>query len=226
MDFCRFDSLKIVDKKVVWNNKNCTDCDECIKNCPHSSSPKTKQYSANELYNEIEKYLIFTSGITFSGGECTLQYDFLLEMLKKTKVRGISAYIDTNLNIETEKLAELSKYFDKAMPDIKAFDSRLHTKLTGVDSDLMLKNFEFLLKNDKIYEVRTVVIPEFLDNEQTVFDTSKMIAKYNSKIRYKLIKYRKHGVKNPDFADEPSDELMEKLKKTSEKNGCENVVLI
>jgi len=226
VDYCNFEALRIINDIVVWNKNNCTDCDECIKNCPSNSSPKTKSYSVGELFSEIEKYGVFTSGITISGGECTFQYNFLLELLKTAKNKGISAYIDSNLHIETEKLAELAKYFDKAMPDAKSFNSVNHKLLTGKFPDLTLKNIEFLLKKNQVYEIRTVIIPDIMNNEETVSEISKLIVRYNPQIRYKLIKYRKIGVKNPYFSEEPTTMLMKNLKNIAENNGCLNVILV
>ncbi|MBN2891281.1 MAG: YjjW family glycine radical enzyme activase [Bacteroidales bacterium] len=226
IDFCNSDALKIIDNVVIWNKNNCTSCDECIKNCPTNSSPKTTQFSVDELLNKIEKYSVFTSGITISGGECTVQSDFLLEFLKKAKQKGISAFIDSNLHVETEKLKELANYFDKAMPDVKSYNLEKHKLLTGQSSNLVLKNLNFLLKSDKVFEIRTVIIPNILNNEETISEVSKIIAIHNPKLRYKLIKYRKTGVKTPDFANEPSDELMQKLKIIAQNNGCENILIV
>ena len=46
---------------------------------------KTKDYSVDELFKEIKKVSPFIEGITVSGGESTLNADFLTELFRKVK---------------------------------------------------------------------------------------------------------------------------------------------
>jgi pyruvate-formate lyase-activating enzyme len=168
--------------------------------------------SVSQVFEIIEKTRPFISGITISGGECTVQYDFLTELLKEAKHRNISTFIDTNANLPEDKMIELSQYFDKAMPDLKAFDSTEHIKLTGKSSDTILRNIEFLLKNDKVHEVRTVIYSDFEKCRKTLFFANFLIRKCNPEVPYKIIGYRKHGTRNSDLTHEPSDDTMLKIR--------------
>ena len=56
--------------------------------------------SADELLDKAWKYRSYwgkSGGITVSGGEPLLQIDFLLELFKKAKEKGIHTTIDTHL---------------------------------------------------------------------------------------------------------------------------------
>lgn len=223
---CPSSALSLAEETVLWNEKACIQCDNCLKVCPSKSSPKTMQLSVDELFEKIEQALVFTSGITISGGECTVQYEFLLELLKEAKRRNISAYIDTNGNLSTEKMSILAKYFDKAMLDIKSYNYSEHLNYTGAKLDKVLQNAEYLLKTNKIYEVRTVIVPELLNNIENVKKTSTLIARYNPKIRYKLIKFRPSGVLNSENMKQPDDMYIEKLKNIAEQSMCENVIIV
>jgi pyruvate-formate lyase-activating enzyme len=112
------------------------------------------------------------------------------------------------------------------MLDIKAYSEKEHIELTETSSKTVLKNLEYLKNKNKLYEVRTVVLNEFLNNEFTVKEVSKIIA--NSEIKYKLIKFRNIGVRDEFLKSEPSpqDDYMLKLKDISESLGVKNVVLI
>ena len=48
-------------------------------------------------------------------------------------------------------------------------------KLTGMGNDIVLKNAHYLGSLGKLYEVRTVIVPELLDNELNVKEISKLI---------------------------------------------------
>ena len=52
---CPVNALEIKDKKVVWDDKKCVSCDACIRECKHLSTPKTKDYSVDELFEEIKQ---------------------------------------------------------------------------------------------------------------------------------------------------------------------------
>lgn len=211
-------------------NLNCTFCHnpETIK--IHNSNDDTKKILTLEIKDVLDKVRQvkpFISGVTISGGECTVQYDFMLELAKTFKKEGISLYIDTNGFLPTEKMNELSKFADKFMLDIKAVNLEEHIKITGYKNDLILENLDLLAKNNKLYEVRSVIVPDEIENEVTVRYVSNKLMEYNSEIRYKLIQFRKHGVRQPysENYKSPSYEYMNNLKKIAESYGLCNVII-
>ncbi len=216
IDTCETDALQLVNNKINFDAELCTSCDNCTNICPSYSSPKTQEYTVDELFKVILKAKLFISGITISGGECTVQYDFLKQILIRAKKENISAFIDTNGHLEPQKMQELSKYFDKAMLDIKSFDEQEHIKLTGKSNKFVLQNADFLLKNNKIHEIRTVIVSDFLDNENNVRQISKLISESQAKVRYKIIKFKNHNIKSKHKLIEPTDKYMDSLNKIIE----------
>ncbi|MCM1988421.1 YjjW family glycine radical enzyme activase [Oceanirhabdus seepicola] len=213
--------------KVIWDEKKCTDCDECIRICKNNSTPKVKFMTAEEVALEINKYRPFIQGITVSGGECTLQSEFITELFSITKKMGLTNFIDTNGTVALWNKKELLEVTDKVMFDLKAYDINEHVKLTGEGNENVLENIVRLGEVDKIFEVRTVIVPEILNNSETVEKTSKLIAGINDAIRYKLIKYRKYGVrKDLKGIESPLDSYMEYLKEIATQNGCKDVVIV
>ena len=99
------------------------------------------------------------------------------------------------------------------MLDIKSIDENEHIKVTGVSNKIVLKNLEYLLSKDKLYEIRTVIAPN-LDNEKTVKKVADII---KQKCKYKFNAYRKYGVRKEglDFHGEigPSEEELNELRK-------------
>lgn len=212
-------------KRIIYDEAKCIDCDSCIKNCSNNSSPKTKEMTIESIVNEIEKVKFFISGVTVSGGECTLQRKFLIELSKKVHNLGLNIYIDTNGNIPLYEDDKLCSNIDKFMLDVKSFNSIEHKYLTGKDNKVVLKNLEYLLIKDKLHEVRTVIVPDILDNESNVFNISSIIGRINPNIRYKLIKYRDLGVRKDKVKSyTPTDEYMNKLIDKAKENKCINVI--
>ena len=80
---------------------------------------------------------------------------------------------------------------------------------------------------DKIYEIRTVVVPEVLDNKRTVDEGSKLIASINTEIQYKLIKYRPMGVRKELLnTSSPTTEYMKELEAIVNGNGIKNTLIV
>ena len=187
--------------------------------------------SIEDVLKEIEEVVNFISGITVSGGECTLQWKFLTELFKKVKEKWpkLTCFVDSNCSIPlwTEDKKDFVNILDKVMIDIKGFTEKEHKLITSVSNNIVIENFKYLSSINKIYEVRTVIVPEITNNEKMIDNISKLIAKYNENIKYKIIKYRQNGVREDILKSyTPDDAYMLKLKKIAEKNGLNNVVII
>ncbi len=197
------------------------------KNIPEEISVMT----VDDILREIAEVEPFISGITVSGGECSLQWKFLTELFTevKKKWKRLTCFVDSNGSVPlwTEDKKEFVEILDKVMIDIKAYDKKDHMLMVGMDNENVIKNFKYLVEIDKIYEVRTVIVPEIIDNEKTVDNISKLIAHYNKDIKYKLIKYRQNGVRRDVLVSyTPDDDYMNKLKKIALKNGLGSVVIV
>ena len=223
---CPKDALKMQDGKVVWNSKECVECDMCLKACMRNSSPKVKVMTVEDVMAEIKKVKPFVSGITVSGGECSLQDEFIAELFKEVKKEGLTTFIDTNGTVPLKDKNRLLEETDKVMLDVKSFDYDEHKMLTGKGNKEVLDNLEFLLKNDMLYEVRTVVVPNLLDNSKTVDKVSQIIAQHDENLRYKLIRYRAHGVRSGLIdSNTPDDDTMFMLKDIAHNNGCKCIII-
>jgi len=240
VDSCPVEALSMVDSKVCWDKKLCVECDRCTDICMKDSSPKTTDYSVQELLEEIKKVSGFIRGITVSGGEATLNYEFITELFKEVKKLGLTTFVDTNgsLDLRGDIYGEFIQMTDKFMVDMKAWDEKAHRDLTDSDNLIVRKNIEFLGELGKLHEVRTVVVPELLNNIETVDRVSQLIGEINFKnqldedIIYKLIKYRPIGVRKKILGEKllkigtPTDQLMEELSKLARGNGVEKVIII
>jgi pyruvate formate lyase activating enzyme len=188
---CPVAAIKAVDGRVVYNEDLCTLCDQCIKSCKHNSSPRTKEYSVQELFEIIKDYKAFIRGITVSGGEPTLQADFIVELFIMVKTLGLSCFVDTNNFFDVEKISELMNVTDKFMVDIKAVDKL--DSICNCSFKNNLENLKFLLKLNKVYEVRTVIVLNYLDIENTLTKVAEILKDYPGVI-YKLIKIHTYGL--------------------------------
>lgn len=216
---CKFDCLYCHNPETIeiMNENSCND--------------EVKAMTVEEIIKEIDVVAPFISGVTVSGGECTLQWKFLVELFKeiKNKYPKMTCFVDSNgaVPLWTEDKRDFLEVVDKIMLDIKAFTEEEHKFLVGVSNKTVIENFKFLSKLNKIYEVRTVIVPEIMENEKMVENISGLIAEYDKNIIYKIIKYRQNGVREEVLrAYTPNIFYMRKLKRIAEKQGLKNVIII
>lgn len=226
VDKCPVGALKINNSEVIWNDKLCTSCDQCIISCSQDSSPKVKMVTLEKILKEVEKYQDFISGITVSGGEATLHLDFITQLFKRVKKLNLTTLLDTNGSLAIHELYKIEPFMDYAVVDLKSFDLVEHIDLTKQDNLSVMESIKYLGERNKLYQVRTVIIPDVLDNYYNVDKISQLIASINNNIQYNLIKYRNHSSRiNHFLALEPTNEFLYKLKDISIQNGLINVIV-
>lgn len=162
----------------------------CNLRCLYCHNPDTwtmeesKEYTVEEIYNKYEKIKEFvTGGITISGGEPLLQYDFLLELVTYFKSKGVHTCIDTSgscINLEKEenrnKIEELMKQVDLVLLDIKHIDEEEHKKLTSKSNKRVLEFAEFLSDIKQSVWIRHVIVPTINMETQSYYNLGKFIA--------------------------------------------------
>ncbi|HWR62223.1 MAG TPA: YjjW family glycine radical enzyme activase [Clostridia bacterium] len=227
LSVCPVGALSSKASTVSWDPEICIRCDACLTACRSKSSPKAAFMTVEKVMEEINRVRPFISGITVSGGECTLQKEFLVELFKRVHEQGLTAFVDTNGSVDFSKEPALTEAMDMAMLDIKSFDNGEHMRLTGMSNENVLKNAVYLAGLDKLYEIRTVIVPELLDNRRNVEEISRLLSGLNPEIRYKLISFRPVGVVDEmKGTPVPSAALMQELKDAAEMNGCKRVLVV
>lgn len=219
---CPVQALSIKNGNVQWTSERCCGCDQCIQVCPNNSSPRVRMMSAEEIWRECEQALPYIEGITASGGECTRQHELLAKLFTIAHRNGKTTFVDTNGQTLFSEMPELTNAMDMAMLDVKAIDNEQHKRLTGCSNEVVLENIRYLAKIEKLYEIRTVIVPDS-DCFFTVDEASKIISEY-PKVRYKLIRFRNWGVQGAlENSEGPSTELMNELKMVAKANGVNRV---
>ena len=147
------------------------------------------------------------------------------------KKRGIGFLLDSNGYYDFSKdEKDLLPYIDGVMLDIKAYNGEEHKRVTGFSNEEILKNMRILAEYDKLFEVRTVVVPGLFSGKDTVEKVSKELSPYvrkGQKIRYKIIAYREFGVREQyKQYESPGEEELKALKELAEQEGMQDIILI
>lgn len=100
-----------------------------------------QEYSVDEVLELIlsSKPMFYDGGgVTFTGGECTLQFEELQILLKRLKEYEIHTAIETNGS--HRGLEELFDDIDVLIMDCKLIDSKKHELLMGISNKMILTN--------------------------------------------------------------------------------------
>ena len=83
-------------------------------------------------------------GLTVTGGEPTLQPDFLMELLSGAKAAGIHTCVETNGAADIGLYRAIMPFADLLLMDFKLTDDEKHRALTGVSNRPVLENIDRL----------------------------------------------------------------------------------
>jgi len=102
-------------------------------------------------------------GVTLSGGEPLLFWEWAVELLRKFKEKGLHTCMDTSLYAPPAAIEALLPYVDMWLPDYKAENDALHKKFTKVSNRIIKKNLERLVEAKAKIEVRCLSVPKCTD---------------------------------------------------------------
>ena len=131
-----------------------------------------EEWSVEQVMEIIRQDLPFyqTSGggVTFSGGEATMQMDFLLELLRQCQKEGISTALETCSTAKWEDLQKTVPYLDVYLCDVKHTNPEKLKTETGGNAELILKNIRRLVQAGAHVIGRIPVIPGFNSSREEI----------------------------------------------------------
>jgi len=228
---CPEDALFIAENlQVQLKADKCTECDICIQICPYDSTPLSRTVSVEDMIEEILPVAPFISGVTVSGGEASLQAEFLyalfLAIKSNPKISHLTTFIDSNGSASLETWAKLLEVTDGTMIDLKAFNNELHLELTEASNEQVLESIRYLWQHNKLYEIRLLIIPGKNDNYDDLLATAKWIRELDKNIRIKIIAYRQNGVRDQYLFAEPDKAKIDSIADIFRNEGLDRLELV
>lgn len=162
-------------------------------------TPRANEMSVPEVLEEVRSAMPYISGITVSGGEATVQYEFVVELFKEIKKRPefaqLTTFIDSNGSAPKEVWDALTPYTDCVMLDLKALNEESHIALTGSSNAAVLESIKYLDSIAKLYEVRLLLVPGHNDSDEILIRTAVWLKGINPAMKIKINAYKSHGVR-------------------------------
>ncbi len=187
---CPNKALSYIDNQIVIDRNLCEACGICTEECPSGALEiMGREVTVEEVVREVLKDKAYFEksggGITVSGGEPSLQADFVAAFLQKMKENGIHTALDTCGLAPDAAYEKILPHTDLILYDIKEIDSRKHKKFTGSPNEKILNNLLTISEWMKINEtpkalwIRTPIIPNATDREENIAGIGKFITENN-----------------------------------------------
>jgi glycyl-radical enzyme activating protein len=195
-DIGKQDLIKTRKGNLVHNRKKLSI--KNIETCPKSAIKKIgRETTVDEILAEIVKdndyYERSGGGMTISGGEPMLQADFVFELAKAAKQRGLHVCLDTSGHAKTESYQRVLPYIDLFLFDYKETDSHAHQMVTGVSNDLILANLHFLYQSGADIILRCPLIPGINDSDDHLQGIAELAREYPNLLDINIMAYHNMG---------------------------------
>lgn len=193
------------------NRELCDRCGKCAEVCyAEALTIIGDEHDVRSLLDVVERdrpfYEQSGGGVTVSGGEPTVQFDFLLDFLRVAKEAGLNTVIETCGAFAWSKFEELLPYLDIIYFDLKVAEDVEHTRLTGVGNARILENAQRVAKSGKKHVFRIPLVPEMTATEDNISGLIRLLGDLGQE-EVHLLPYHKMGESKLGRIDTNFEEL-------------------
>lgn len=206
-----------------FDRTDCIRCGKCTEKCYAGALELVgREMTSDEVLAEVLKDKLFYEnsggGMTLSGGEPMVHFEFLCELLPKAKRAGLHLCIETCGYAPWEQYERILPWMDLFLYDIKATDPEKHRQFTGVTNEQILENLRKLDAAGEKTILRCPLVPGVNDDEAHLLAIAELANSLKNVQEINLEPYHPLGVgkcarlgvasrlEKNDFADEKSIE--------------------
>jgi len=177
----------------------------CPMHCPWCSNPEgqslvnpmTSLATTAEVMKFIKKQMLFYrysgGGVTFSGGEATLQTEFLRSLATACYDQGISMAIETCGAFDFALVKDVLANMDTIFMDIKHMNPAKHKQWTGCELPPILENIRVVDKLPGNLIIRVPLIVGVNADRENLTATLNFLHENLSKPQIEFLPYHTYG---------------------------------
>lgn len=186
------------DGQHVLNRFECERCGVCTIECYAGALELIgKEMTVAEALEEVMKdrpfYETSGGGMTISGGEPMLQFEFTKALLQAAKENDLHTCLDTSGWASLKQYRQLLKDVDIFLYDLKETDPVKHEAFTGVSLAPILKNLRELDRLGKQIMLRCPIVPGLNDREEHLYEIARIANSLENLLEIDVLPYHPLG---------------------------------
>ncbi len=176
----------------------CVACGACTSGCmANALEIAGSKKSVEDILTEVLKDKVFYEnsggGMTLSGGEPMMQFEFSYALMEAAHNQGIHTCIETCGFADTEEILKMARVTDLFLFDWKLTDPDLHKHYTGVDNQTIKQNLLALDEAGAKTVLRCPIIPAINDNESHFDGIAELANQLQNILRIEIEPYHSLG---------------------------------
>ena len=160
--------------------------------------------SCQEIYGGL------ADDVQITGGEPTVNIDYLLSLIQRLRGLGVSRVgISTNgYQLDRSLVEELKSWAVNYIKlDLKAYSDQIHKWYTGKSNASVLRAVELLREYGLNFYVRTIFIPDIIDLGE-IEKIARFLSQVDRRIAYKIYQFAPEHTANRILRKSPTREEM------------------
>jgi|WetSurMetagenome_2_1015567.scaffolds.fasta_scaffold68493_2 pyruvate formate lyase activating enzyme len=195
---CPRNAISLQDGETATDWKRCLQCGACVEVCYAEARELVgRSVTVRDLLKEISRDIPFFEesggGVTFSGGEPLQQHEFLQEILKACKERGLHTAVDTTGYAPPEVLRRIAGWTDLFLYDLKLMNDLRHREFTGISNGVILQNLKDLAAGGNQVQIRVPLVPGINDSRENIGEMGRFVATLPNVKEIELLPYHTAG---------------------------------
>lgn len=226
-------------KRAEIDREQCHTCNtyECVKKWKHKCFELSGYYiNSTELSAEVlANAPMFgdDGGVTFGGGEPSLQVEEILSVLNVLRPQSIHTAMESNAS--TPGFRKLVGKINLIIADLKCITAEKHREWTGIDNSDILANLELAAREQADLLIRIPLVKGFNTDDEEVSKICDFLEKMHDwRVSVDVEILRMHHIGQPKYAalgmdypveglTEPEVVVADKIKERLNKSGI-NVI--
>lgn len=169
LENCPHHAQQMSASQRVFDRAKCKCCGICASRCYAGALEVVgKEMSVSEVITEVMKDKPFydnSGGMTLSGGEPMMQFEFTKALLAAAKINGLHCCLDTGGFVPFKHFQQLLHDVDIFLYDLKETDPVKHQEYTGVPLAPILDNLKKISEAGAEMWLRCPIVPGLNDSE-------------------------------------------------------------
>jgi pyruvate formate lyase activating enzyme len=218
----------IVDGKHIINRGACAMRGACVGVCVAKAldivgREVTVEEITAEVMREKRFYTGSEGGVTISGGEPTMQPEFLFALVKNLKNENMHIALESSGLCDYSVLEAVLPYIDLFLYDCKETDPGLHKKFTGVENRLILANLRKLHEAGARILLRCPVVHGLNDRDDHFQGIAALSKELNNLVGVEILPYHKLAASKIDRMGLDAQDEYEQIPREESDKWAEKV---